>query len=206
MKGKFVTIEGCEGAGKSTQLRLIHEELDARGIPAVFTREPGGTPIAEQIRAIILDANNTEMEPITELLLYAAARRQHTTELIRRALDEGKLVFCDRYIDSTTAYQGYARGLDGQTVAYLNRLAMADVQIDLTLFLDVPPGEGFTRKGGADKTDRLENEQASFHRAVYDGFRAIAAQEPRFVAVRAAGTKYETHAEIMRILQAHSIV
>lgn len=206
MKGKFVTIEGCEGAGKSTQIRLIREALAERGIAAEFTREPGGTPIAEQIRAIILDAGNTAMEPVTELLLYAAARRQHTTERIRRALEAGKLVFCDRYIDSTTAYQGYARGLDRHTIDALNRLAMADVEIDLTLFIDVPPDVGFARKGGADKTDRLENERADFHRKVYEGFLDIARTEPRVAVVDASGRKEETHANIMRILKERNIL
>ncbi len=207
MKGKFVTIEGCEGVGKSTQLRLIREEFAAAGREAVFTREPGGTPIAEQIRSIILDAGNSEMDGLTELLLYAAARRQHTEEKIRRALEEGKTVFCDRYVDSTLAYQGYARGMSKEVVRRLNALAMGDVKIDLTIFIDVPPEQGFLRKGGADRSDRLEAETEDFHRLVYEGFCAIADEEPQRVArVRATGTKYETHEAIMKILRERGII
>ena len=207
MQGKFVTIEGCEGAGKSTQLRLIREELEAAGIAAVFTREPGGTPIAEKIRAVILDADNVGMDALTELLLYEAARRQHTAEKIAPALAAGKLVFCDRHIDSTLAYQGYARGMDIGAVRRLNALAMGDTAIDLTLFIDVPPEAGFLRKGGADAGDRLERETAEFHRKVYEGFCAIAAAEPeRVVRVPASGTKYETHARIMQILHERGIL
>lgn len=207
MKGKFVTFEGCEGVGKSTQIRLIKEALTARGIEAVFTREPGGTKISERIRAIILDAENAEMDDMTELLLYAAARRQHTSEIIAPALEAGKTVFCDRYIDSTAAYQGYARGLDSAAVERLEELAMDGVKIDLTVFMDVPPGVGFGRKGGADAADRLECEDAAFHAKVYEGFRAIAAKNPqRIVSVRADGTKYETHDKIMKILTERGIV
>ena len=174
MKGKFITIEGCEGVGKSTQLALLKEYFENNGIEAVFTREPGGTDIAEKIRAIILDANNKALTPVTELLLYAAARRQHTEEKIIKALMEGKVVVCDRYADSTVAYQGYARNLDKQLINQLNEIAMANVKIDLTLFLDLPPELGFARKGGADKNDRLENEKLDFHKRVYEGYLAVA--------------------------------
>lgn len=174
MQGKFITIEGCEGVGKSTQLALLKEYFENNGIDAIFTREPGGTDIAEKIRSIILDANNKALTPVTELLLYAAARRQHTEEKIIKALSEGKVVVCDRYADSTVAYQGYARNLDKQLIGELNRIAMADVNIDLTLFLDLPPELGFARKGGADKNDRLENEKLDFHKRVYEGYLAVA--------------------------------
>ncbi len=174
MQGKFITIEGCEGVGKSTQLQLLKKYFEDNGIDAVFTREPGGTDIAEKIRNIILDAENKALTPVTELLLYAAARRQHTEEKIIRSLREGKVVVCDRYADSTVAYQGYARDLDKQLINDLNAIAMADVKIDLTLFLDLPPEKGFARKGGADKNDRLENEKIDFHKRVYEGYLAVA--------------------------------
>lgn len=207
MRGKFVTFEGSEGVGKSTQLRLVKEELAREGIEAVFTREPGGTAIAEKIRAIILDPENVGMDAVAELLLYAAARRQHTAELIEPALAAGKTVFCDRYIDSTFAYQGFARGLDLEVVHALEKIAMGDVKIDLTVFLDVDPDEGFSRKGGADPTDRLERENAAFFRKVYAGFKQVAAENPHRVAVvPAPGDKFETHAAVMRILRERGIL
>lgn len=206
MRGKFVTFEGCEGVGKSTQLRLVKEDLARAGVDAVFTREPGGTAIAEKIRSLILDPDNIGMDAVTELLLYAAARRQHTMELIEPALAAGKTVFCDRYIDSTFAYQGFARGLDLDVVHALETIAMGDVQIDLTIFLDVDPSVGFARKGGADPNDRLERENAAFFQKVYEGFRRAAAENERIVAVSAPGTKYDTHETIMRLLRERGIV
>lgn len=180
-KGKFITIEGCEGVGKSTQLALLKEYLQSINVEAVFTREPGGTDVAEQIRNVILDAKNTSITPITELLLYGAARRQHTEEKIIKAVNEGKVVICDRYADSTMAYQGYGRGLDKQIISALNALATDGVKIDLTLFLDLDPALGFKRKGGADKNDRMENEKLDFHKRVYEGFCAIADAHPERV-------------------------
>lgn len=206
MRGKFVTFEGCEGVGKSTQLRLVKEDLARAGVDAVFTREPGGTAIAEKIRCLILDPDNVGMDAVTELLLYAAARRQHTMELIEPALAAGKTVFCDRYIDSTFAYQGFARGLDLDVVHALETIAMGDVQIDLTIFLDVDPSVGFARKGGADPNDRLERENAAFFQKVYEGFRRAADENERIVAVSAPGTKYDTHETIMRLLRERGIV
>lgn len=174
MNGKFITIEGCEGVGKSTQLKKLKEYFESKGIDAVFTREPGGTEISEQIRSIILNPQNTEMTPVTELLLYAAARRQHTEQLIIKSVNEGRVVICDRYADSTMAYQGWGRNLDKALIENLNNLALAGVKIDCTLFLDLEPEKGFLRKGGADKGDRMENEKLDFHKKVYEGFCAVA--------------------------------
>jgi dTMP kinase len=202
MQGKFITIEGCEGVGKSTQLKLLREYFDLIGVDAVFTREPGGTEIAEKIREVILDANNKEMKATTELLLYAAARRQHTEELIIPAVKSGKVVVCDRYADSTTAYQGYARDLDKATVRTLNEIAMAGVKIDVTLFLDLPPEKGFARKGGADSKDRLESEQLSFHDKVYEGYCAIAdAEKDRVKRIDASKTAEEVFEAIKEVLK-----
>lgn len=207
MTGKFVTFEGCEGVGKSTQVKKLKEYLASRGINAVFTREPGGTPISEQIRTIILDPENKSMDDVTELMLYAAARRQHTQEFIKPRLENGETVICDRYIDSTTAYQGYARGLGSETVENLNALAVGDVNINLTIFLDLPPERAFDRKGGRDEGDRLENEKMEFHKRVYDGFCKIAEKYPgRVVRVDASGSKQQTHEKIIKTLIERGII
>ena len=202
MQGKFITIEGCEGVGKSTQLKFLREYFEKEGVDAVFTREPGGTELAEKIRKVILDADNKEMTDITELLLYAAARRQHTEELIIPAIKAGKVVVCDRYADSTTAYQGYARGIDKEIIRSLNETAMAGVKIDVTLFLDLSPEKGFARKGGADKKDRLENEKLSFHNKVYEGYCAIADADPdrvkRIDASLAADEVFESVKQVLK--------
>lgn len=207
MQGKFITIEGCEGVGKSTQLALLKQYFLDNGVQAVFTREPGGTDIAEKIRNIILDANNTALTPVAELLLYASARRQHTEEKIIKALNEGKVVVCDRYADSTVAYQGYARNLDKNLIHSLNTIAMANVKIDLTLFLDLPPEKGFERKGGADKKDRLENEKLDFHKRVYEGYLAIAEQnKDRVVKIDSSKNADEVFAQIVNAIKKAGIV
>lgn len=207
MRGKFVTLEGCEGVGKSTQLRLLKEYCETRGIPALFTREPGGCAVSEKIRGVILDPENGEMTDMTELLLYCAARSQHTASVIAPALERGITVFCDRYADSTAAYQGYARGIDLNTVDRLNAAAMGDVIVDCTVLIDVSPEKGFARKGGAQTNDRLERETADFHRRVYEGFCRIAEADPaRFIRVKAEGSKYETHAEIVKKLVARGVL
>ena len=207
MTGKFVTIEGCEGVGKSTQVRKLKEYLSLRGIEAVFTREPCGTPVSEQIRGVILNPENKDMDDVTELLLYVAARRQHTQRFIKPELESGNIVFCDRYVDSTTAYQGYARGLGAEEVERLNALAVGDVKIDLTIFLDFPPEKAFARKGGRDTGDRLENEKMEFHKRVYEGFCKIAEKEPcRVVRLDASGAKEQTHEKIVKLLIERGII
>lgn len=183
MRGKFITIEGCEGVGKSTQTKLLMDYLEKKGKKIYYTREPGGTSVSEQIRKIILDPENSEMDALTELLLYVAARRQLVTEVIKPKLDEGYYVICDRFTDSTLAYQGYARGLDKNVIKRLNALVTEGVNIDITIFLDLNPTESFKRKGGADVNDRLESETAAFHGKVYEGYKQIAAEEPERVAV-----------------------
>lgn len=206
MKGKFITIEGCEGVGKSTQLRFLRKYCEKNGIDALFTREPGGCDISEKIRGVILDPSNKDMSDMTELLLYCAARSQHTETVIKPALERGTTVFCDRYCDSTAAYQGYARGIPLEVVDALNRAAMGDVKIDYTIFMDVPPDKGFARKGGAETGDRLECESLEFHRKVYAGFRDIASKNPeRFLSFEALGTKYETHEQIVATLKAKGV-
>lgn len=207
MSGKFVTIEGCEGVGKSTLVKGLRQYFEANGVDAVFTREPGGTPVAEKIRGLILDAANDETTPVTELLLYAAARAQHTEEMIIPAVNAGKIVVCDRYSDSTLAYQHYARGLDESVCRGLNRIAECGAKIDLTIFLDLTPEKGFLRKGGADKTDRLESAGAEFHRRVYEGFKEIERREPeRFVAVDAGKSAEEVLAAVIEVMREKGII
>ena len=201
-RGFFVTIEGCEGVGKSTLLCGLKEYLAANGTDAVFTREPGGTEVAERIRAVILDPENAAMTPTAELLLYAAARAQHTEEKIIPAVKAGKLVICDRYSDSTLAYQSYARGLDRAECKAADEIARRGIKPDLTVFLDLNPAAGFARKGGADKGDRLELENFAFHARVYAGFKAIAADDPdRVVAVDASESKEEVLAAVIKLLK-----
>jgi dTMP kinase len=207
MKGRFITIEGCEGVGKSTLLAGLKKYLLEAGIDAEFTREPGGTPVAEKIRAVILDANNAEMTDKAELMLYAAARAQHTEEKILPKVKEGKLVICDRYSDSTLAYQGYARGIDKELIRSLNKIAECGVKIDATIFLDLDPEKGFLRKGGADKSDRLEKETLDFHKRVYGGFKEIAkAESERVISIDASKSASEVLEEVISQLKMRGIV
>lgn len=206
MTGKFVTIEGCEGVGKSTLISGLKEYFADKKIDAVFTREPGGTPAAEKIRDIILDAGNSAITPVTELMLYAASRAQHTEELIKPSVAAGKIVVCDRYSDSTLAYQGYARGLGVELCNRLNSIAQCGIEPDLTVFLDLSPADGFKRKGGADKDDRLESESLAFHERVYSGFKTIAARNPeRFAAIDASKSEKEVLADVIGVLKTRGI-
>lgn len=203
----FITFEGCEGVGKTTQVRLAHEYLLKNGCDVIMTREPGGSVIAEKIRNIILDKENTGMSVMSEILLYLAARAQHLKDIIIPALDRGQLVLCDRYIDSTRAYQGAARNIEPEIIDKLNSTVIGDYKPELTVFLDVPPHIAFARKGGADKEDRMEREGMEFHKKVYEGYRQIAAEDPeRFVCVDGGGTKPETHEKIIALLKARGII
>ncbi len=206
MKGKFVTIEGCEGVGKSTLIRLLKEYCQSNGVDAVFTREPGGTPVAEKIRAVILDAENKAMTSTAELLLYASARAQHTEEKIIPAINEGKIVFCDRYSDSTVAYQGYARGLDLDLCHKLCKIGECGVKIDATVFLDLDPELGFKRKGGADKGDRLEEETLDFHKRVYAGFVDLESKEERYIRIDASKNETEVFNSVINALKDRGII
>lgn len=197
MLGKFITIEGCDGVGKSTQIEMLKGELTSRNIDFVFTREPGGTEVSERIRSIISDPT-LNMDPYAELLLYAAARRQHTYEFIKKQLSLNKLVICDRYIDSTVAYQGFGRGIDLGVIDMLNKLAIGDTKIDLTVFIDLSPNEGFIRKGGADKGDRLECEKADFYDKVYKGYKSITSE--RIVVIDGRGSAQKVHSDIVSAL------
>lgn len=204
-KGKFITLEGCEGVGKSTQTGLLKEYFTRCGVAAVFTREPGGSAVAEALRQIILSPQN-KIDALTELLLYAAARREHVINVIIPALNEGKIVVCDRFTDSTTAYQGYGRGLDLSLVEYLNKTAIGDLKIDLTLFFDLSPDNGFLRKGGADRTDRMDSESADFHRRVYGGFKALAGKEKRIASIDADANAKQVFERVLAVLTKRKII
>lgn len=206
MRGKFVTFEGCEGSGKSTQLKLLAEKLDAAGVDYILTREPGGSPIAERIREIILDGRNTAMCDECEALLYAAARVQHLKERVIPALEAGKLVICDRYVYSSLAYQGYARGLGEDYVADINAFALKNCPPDLTVFLNISPEDAFERKHGADEGDRIEQLGLAFHKKVYEGYLALARRYPDICPIDCSGTKYETGDKIWQLFVERGIV
>lgn len=193
--GLFITLEGPEGAGKSTQAAALRRRFTELGYDVVPTREPGGTPLAEQLRSILKHFNGAEMlRDETELLLMEAARSQHVGEVIRPALRAGKVVICDRFTDSTLAYQGGARGLPLDEIRLLNRIAVRECVPDLTLLLDLPPEDGMKRavlRAGA-AADRFEQAGAEFHARVRAAFLAIASQEPDRIKVIAADAPVET--------------
>jgi dTMP kinase len=180
----FITFEGIEGSGKSTQIALLRAALQESGHAVTQTREPGGCAIADQIRSILLHPENTALEPTAELLLYAAARAQHVTEIIRPALDSGKLVLCDRYTDATVAYQGYGRGLNQNLIAQLNKVASQATTPDLTILIDlqVETGLGRALSREIEQQDssegRFEREEMAFHQRVRDGYLTLAKAEP----------------------------
>jgi len=178
--GHFITMEGGEGAGKTTILHRVSKKLQELGFDVVTTREPGGIEISEQIRRIILDPAQTAMDGRTEALLYAAARRQHLVERVIPALEQGKLVLCDRFIDSSLAYQGYARGLGIDEVFAINEFAVQECMPNLTLLLDIEPREGLKRISANKEREqnRLDLEKISFHEQVYEGYDVIAKQFP----------------------------
>ena len=205
-KGYFVTLEGGEGSGKSTQLKLLEDYLDKGGYDVIYTREPGGTPISEEIRKILLGGKNVEMSDETEALLFAAARAQHIKEKILPAIAEGKTVVCDRYVHSSLVYQGYARGL-GAFVEKVNSYALENCMPDVTIFLDITPERAFARKGGADADDRLEQSGIDFHRRVYDGYVRMAEKFPdHFVRVNADRGIDEVFAEILDTLRQKGVI
>ena len=203
-RGRFITIEGGEGAGKSTQLDLLAAALDRSGVPARRTREPGGSPGAEAIRKLLLDGSDERWDPVSEVLLFYAARRDHVERLIRPTLDRGVWVICDRFADSTLAYQGYGRGLPLDDLQALHRIALDDFAPDLTLILDLPVGEGLARAGrrvGA--ADRFERLDRAFHERLREGFQQIAAAEPeRCELIDAAGDRDSVYRAVLAAVNA----
>jgi len=186
-RGLFITFEGIDGCGKSTQARLIAAALEAAGHDVLRLREPGGVKISEQIRAILLDPANAEMGDVCELLLYEAARAQLVHQVIRPALAAGKTVVCDRFCDSTTAYQAFADGLDRNMVSQANELAVDGCRPDLTFVFDLPVEDALRRRSGREAEDRLELKGLEFQERVAAGFRAVAADEPDRVKLIDAG-------------------
>ncbi len=184
----FITLEGPEGSGKSSQIRLLHEYLQAQGTAVCLTREPGGTPIGDEIRACVHNVQNTGMSPEAELLLYSASRAQLVREVIRPSLAAGLVVLCDRFYDSTLAYQGYGRGLDLTALRQITDFATGGLKTDLTLLLDIDVEVGLARRaGGGEEMNRLDLETVAFHQRVREGYHQLAAQEPvRWVIVDAA--------------------
>jgi len=187
----FVTLEGVEGCGKSTHLRLLSEWLAGRGIAHMVSREPGGTELGAAIRSLLLNPHREAVDPVCELLLYLADRRQHVMALLAPRLAAGELVICDRFSDATLAYQGWGRGLDLELVRRLNDLATGGLKPDLTLLLDCPPEQGLARarhraeglEAGAPREDRFEREEIEFHRRVRQGYLALAKSEPSRIRV-----------------------
>ena len=197
-KGLFITVEGGDGAGKTTQLEFIRRFFKEQGADVIFTREPGGTPIGEKIRGIILDRENREMGDMTETLLYAASRAQLIHQVIGPALERGKIVVCDRYVDSSIAYQGYGRGL-GDSVAAINSYAIGGVMPDLTLLLLVDPDRGQDRINRG--KDRLEEAGDAFHRRVYEGYLALMERFPeRIVGIDGSRSIEEVSEDIASAL------
>lgn len=201
MKGLFITLEGGDGAGKSTQIENIESFFKERGFDVVHTREPGGTPIGEKLRDILLDRDNGEMDPVSEMLIYAASRAQHVAEIIRPAIEAGKVVICDRFTDSSVAYQGYGRGL-GEMVTEVNARATGGLEPDITFWLDIDPAAGRERAKRAGEPDRLELENADFHYRLYEGYKALARSYPeRIKRIDAAKTPGEMKEDIYAHLE-----
>lgn len=206
--GLFITFEGPEGAGKSTQIKLLSDYLKSCKFAVVATREPGGTPLAEELRAVVKNHRGPEtMHPMTELLLIEAARSQHVREVILPALHAGKAVLCDRYTDSSLAYQGGGRKLSDESIHLLNDLASSETRPDLTILFHLDPERGFARTRNRAETqgeyDRFELENDTFHRQVMDRFLALAAEEPhRIKIIDAAGTIEHIHQNIVKLVDA----
>ncbi|MCR5009836.1 MAG: dTMP kinase [Clostridia bacterium] len=200
-KGLFISFEGGDGSGKTTQFRLFAEYLRNRGFDVVTTREPGGTRISEKIRNLLLDPECTEMASTTEAFLFAASRAQHVEELIRPSVDAGKIVLCDRFVDSSIVYQGFGRGL-GESVKAINDYAVAGLYPDATFLLDISPEEGRKRNGKTGKNDRLEKQSMEYHTMVFEGYRKLAAAEPdRFIVIDASAGIDEVAESIVKAFE-----
>jgi dTMP kinase len=203
MRGNFITFEGPEGSGKSTHIKLLKAYLEARGIEVVLTREPGGTPLGEEIRKILQHDHTEAPVPRAEVLLFLASRAQHVEGLIRPALAAGKWVLCDRFDDSTFAYQGYGRGFEMAGLKAVNAFSINGLRPDLTVLLDVTPLTSRERLAArqqqtATAPDRIEREAATFHEKVRNGFLALAAQEPERIAVICSERERDAVAEDVR--------
>ncbi len=201
MKGEFITFEGSEGSGKSTHSKLLCNYLKKKGYRVVFLREPGGTAISEKIRRILLSPKNKSILPQTEMLLYMAARSQLVQEVILPALRQGKIVVCDRFLDSTLAYQGYGLGLDIAAIKYLGRKIIR-LRPDLTIFMDLPAEKGLKRCGR--QKDRIEQRSFDYHKLVRCGYLKLAREEPqRIKIIRVNNHKKKTQNMVRKIVECH---
>ncbi|OGG22145.1 dTMP kinase [Candidatus Gottesmanbacteria bacterium RIFCSPLOWO2_01_FULL_40_10] len=195
--GIFITFEGLEGSGKSSQIGLLASQLKELNYNIKATREPGGTRIGELIRQITHNKDNVDLTSVTESYLMAASRAQHVREIIRPALEQGMVVLCDRFLDSSLAYQGYGRGLGEDEITVINKLAIDDVFPDLTILLDVAPELGFQRRDGSGKIDRLDLQQSDFYHRVYEGYKKLADKNRgRFFIVDSSLPMKEVHLKI----------
>ena len=198
MEGIFITMEGPDGSGKTTQIDLLKKYLESRGYDSVIAREPGGTVIGEAIREIILNPEYREMSHMTELLLYASARAQLVNQVIKPALLSGKAVICDRFVESSAVYQGIGRGLGVDTVYEINNYALGEVKPELTIFMDLDAADGIRRKKSQTDLDRMELEDLSFHKRVVEGYRQLAELYPeRIFPVDATLSIEEIHSMIV---------
>lgn len=203
MSGYFITFEGTDGSGKTSVLNIIEEKLKQKNVDYLRTREPGGVPLAEKIRAVILDKDATEMDARTEALLYAAARRQHLVEKVLPALKEGKIVLCDRFVDSSLAYQGAGRGLGVENVAKINEFATEGLKPDLTFYLKIDPKIGLSRiqKNRTDEVNRLDNEDLSFYEKLNDTYQELAKAEKRIKTIDASLPLEKVSDQVWEILE-----
>ena len=202
MQGILISIEGPDGAGKTTQISLLKQYLEQKGFACILTREPGGTKISEKIRHLILDKENSKMGAVTEMLLYSAARAQLVHEVIRPALEEGKVIICDRYVDSSAVYQGIARNLGVDTVYEVNEYAIQGIWPDLTIHLDLEAEEGIRRKKNQTELDRMELETMDFHKKVCEGYHTLAKRNPdRIKTINAMLSVEEIHEAIKKQLE-----
>lgn len=198
MKGLFVSFEGMDGCGKSTQIRLLAQYLEKQGYKVLTTREPGGCSISEQIRDILLNIDNGEMADSTEALLYAAARAQHVGEVIKPALEQGKIVLADRFLDSSLAYQGAGRDLGTERIFEIGKFSTGGLIPNKTFFLDLPPEKAFKRMNSHKQKDRLETQQKEFYIKIYNCFKELVENEPkRFIEIDVSGDKFQTHSIIV---------
>lgn len=200
--GLFITFEGGEGTGKTTQIARLAKALEAAGRRVVVTREPGGSQIANRIRSLLLDPKMKGLVPLAELFLYEASRAQHVQDVIKPALKEGKVVICDRFADSSVVYQGAARGLAAPLVSQLNEIATGGLQPHLTYLLDLDPRIGLARVGSRGVLDRMEKEALSFHKAVRAGYLKLAKANPkRFRVISSSQSRDAIHEQIMEFIK-----
>ncbi len=200
LRGYLITIEGLDGCGKSTQARLLSSYLKGKGYPVLVTREPGGPPISEKIRELILDRSHPEMVGLTELFLYLASRSQHVAEVVKPALQKGFLVICERFIDSSVAYQGYGREIGAEVVKGLNRVATQGIFPHLTFVLDISPKLAWERVRGCRSPDRLESQGLKFYERVREGYLALAQEEKRVKLIDGRGGVRQIGEEIRQIV------